>query len=94
MKGKLEIIALNSQTVTICGDLGEIDGADKLGIFNCLAEALELDEIDRKLIGVVIYGGGIEALGGPKAQTLRIASEMLDAVERIKKKKSGFDPLD
>lgn len=94
MKGKLEIIAPNSHTVTIMGDLGDIDGADKLVIFNCLAEALELDEIDRKLIGVVIYGGGIEALGGPKAQTVRIASEMLAAAEAIKRRKSGSEPLD
>jgi hypothetical protein len=93
MKGKLEIVVPDPHTVTIMGDLGEIDGADKLILFNCLAEALELTQEDRYLIGVVIFGGGIEALGGPKAQTVRIASEMLKAVEAIKNQRPP-KPLD
>ena len=93
MRGKLEIIVPDSNTVTIKGDLGELDLADKVILFNCLAEAIELDEEDRHMIGVVIAGGGIEALGGPPSTRIELASELFDAAEWLKNHPYS-EPLD
>ena len=87
MKGKIEIIVHSSNTITIKGDVDELDGAGKLMIFETMRDALELDEIDCKLIGTTIYAGGIEAMGGPAAQTVRIPMEMLAVIEAMKKRK-------
>lgn len=94
MKGKIEILIKNSNTITIMGDVDELDGTGKLMVFEALRDALELDEIDRKIIGTVIYAGGIEAMGGPVAQTVRIPREMLAVIDIMKKKKEKQNETD
>lgn len=94
MKGKIEIIIHNSSTVTIKGDVDGLDGTGKLMIFETLRDALELDEIDRKIIGTVIYAGGIEAMGGPVAQTVRIPHEIMTVIDRMKKMKENNNETD
>ncbi len=88
MKGKIEIHVHDSSTITISGEVDELDSTGKLMIFETLRDALELDEIDQKIIGLTIYAGGIEALGGPTPQTVKIPMEMMMAIEAIRKKKS------
>ena len=94
MKGKIEILIKNSNTITIMGDVDELDGTGKLMIFETLRDALNLDEIDCKLIGTTIYAGGIEALGGPVAQTVRIPHEIMTVIDRMKKKKEKQNETD
>ena len=93
MKGKLEIIAHNSIQLTIKGDIGEPSETDKVIIFDCLANALELTEEERQLIGVIIYGGGVVALGGPQAQIVKFDNEMLGMLRKIKEKQNETDAL-
>ena len=94
MKGKIEILFPGDRTIVIKGDYDKFDDADAVIIFDRLAQALELTQNDRLLIGVVIAGGGISALGGPPTKSIRIASDLLDIVEKIKGEAFSSDSLD
>ena len=87
MKGKIEIILRDSCNVTVKGEVNGADECDKVLIFDTLADALELTELERQMVGITIFGGGMAALGGPKANTVRISSEMLGVIDRMKNKK-------
>ena len=94
MKGKIEITVPMDKVINIKGDIEDLNETARVLIFSCLAEAMELTEIERRMIGAIIWAGGIEALGGPPATSFRIASELAEAVERIKNRKENNNETD
>ena len=94
MKRKIEISFPDDHTIVIKGDYDGLDEAKRVVIFDRLAQALDLTKEDRFLIGVVIAGGGISALGGPPIRSFHIASTLMDAVERIKNRKENTNETD
>ena len=87
MKGKIEIGFPDDHTIVIKGDYDSLDETERVIVFDRLAQAMDLTKEDRLLIGIVIAGGGISALGGPPSRSFRIASTLMDAVEAIKNRK-------
>lgn len=94
MKGKIEITFPSDRAIRIRGNYDTLDETMIVILFDKLAEALELTDEDRLLVAVVIAGGGIEALGGPKSQTVRIGSQLMTAVEAIKNRRKNNNETD
>lgn len=77
MRGTIKIIANGEGTINFDMRMKGISRSDKGIIFDCLARALDLDEIDRQVISYVIGKGGLGVLTGVAPTEVRIDTEAL-----------------
>ena len=60
---EIRIYVPEPNSIEIKGDNDGLTEVDKVLIMNCLAEAMELTLEQKKMIGIILYGGGLDALG-------------------------------
>jgi hypothetical protein len=93
MKGKIEIVVKN-HSVTIDGDLEDVSQSGKLMVFDALADTLELDERERRIIGIAIYGGGVDVLMENPGAKIKIPREMTDVIKEFKRRRMNKNETD
>lgn len=64
MKGSIEIRAQGENELSIHYKMSQISNKDKLMIFDALTRAMKFDKTDRRMVGMMIALGGMEAMTG------------------------------
>lgn len=93
MKGKIKIVIKNN-SVTIDGNLEDESTSGKLMIFDALADTLELDERERRIIGVSVYGGGVDVLMENPGAKIKIPNEIMGVIKEFKRKRMNNNETD
>lgn len=93
MKGKIEIIIKNN-SITIDGDLEDESPSGKLMIFDALADTLELDEQERRIIGIAIYGGGVDVMMENPGAKIKVPLEIIGAIKEFKRRRMDNNETD
>ena len=69
--------------IEIRGDNKGLTEVDKMLILNGLADAMVLTEEQRKMIGIILYGGGLTALGVIGAEKDVIEEDMVRVLTKM-----------
>lgn len=69
--------------IRIEGDNKGLGEVEKVLILNCLAEAMELTDEQKKMIGIILYGGGLDALGVFGAEKDVIEEDMIRVITKM-----------
>lgn len=93
MKGKIEIVIKN-HSVTIDGDLEDVSQSGKLMVFDALADTLELNEQERRIIGVAIYGGGVDVLMENPGAKIKVPVEIMGVIKEFKRRRMNNNETD
>lgn len=84
MKGTLTITAAGEGKMHIDSRLSRMSKGDMYAIFDGIAEAFELSEDERMAVGVLIAVGGYKQLFGEDPVGLRINTDFLDVLNKMK----------
>ena len=72
MKGKIEITATEDGGFDIAVDVEHLNVLDTLALLDGLAQALELDETDKMIAGIMFARGGLGKMPGLTVQMMGI----------------------
>lgn len=84
MKGTLTITAAGEGKLYVDSRLSHVSKYDVLAIFDGIAEAFNLDEDQRMLVGAVIVVGGFKFIFDKDPVGLRIDTSFLDLLNKKK----------
>ena len=82
MKGTIKIIADGENHLAFELKMGMVTTADKMLIFDSLADALRLNVLDRVVIGDIISKGGIGKITGVSPEKTVISKEVIEMMQK------------
>ena len=83
---EIRILVSAPGEIEIRGDNDGLTEVDKVLILNCLAEAIELTWEQKKMIGIILYGGGLDALGVTGKDREVIEEDMIRVLTQMEDK--------
>ena len=93
MKGTLTITAAGEGKLYVDSRLSRVSKHDVFAIFDGIAEAFSLDEEQRMAVGVLIAVGGFKVIFGKDPVGLRINTDFLNVLNKMKENNNETDAL-
>ena len=90
---EIKIVVKKPGTIEIHGDNRGLTEIDKVLILNCLAEAIELTEEQKKMVGVIMYGGCFDGLGMTKEQGEAAEQGIIRVITKMEENENETDAL-
>lgn len=79
--------------IEITGNVWGLTEVDKILILNSLAEAMLLTKEQKKMIGIILYGGGLDALGVTGEEKEVIEDDMIRVLTVMEENNNETDAL-
>lgn len=93
MKGTLTITAAGEGKLYVDSRLSHVSKHDVFAIFDGIAEAFNLDEDQRMAVGALIAVGGFKVIFGKDPVGLRINTDFLNVLNKMKENNNETDAL-
>lgn len=90
---EIKIVVKEPGTIEIHGDNRGLTEIDKVLILNCLAEAMELTEEQKKIVGIIMYGGCLDGFGMTKEQGEALEQDMIRVITKMEENENETDAL-
>lgn len=87
MEGKIEIKVASTNGLDVDVDLSHVSRLDILVLFDTLAQSLDLDEADLKLISFMFAVGGLGALPGVSMERIKVPKDLTSLIREMEKEK-------
>ena len=91
MEGTIKIEAIPNMGLSVMVDVKHASKLDMIACFDALAEGFHLDENDRRIFGLILAAGGIEATGAAKAMTVELDKDLYKILEMMREKNNETD---
>lgn len=89
MEGTIKIEALKGIGLSVEMDICNVSRLDMMACFDALADGFKLSEEDRKIMGIFLALGGVNALPGGVAAKVAVDKEMFELFKKMKEDKDG-----
>ena len=84
MEGTIKIEALKGVGLSVEMDVRNVSRLDMMACFDALADGFRLDEEDRKIMGLFMAVGGVNALPNAVAAKVEVDKEMFELFKKMK----------
>lgn len=84
---EIRIVVPEANDITIEGTVAGLTEVDKIMILNSLAEGMLLTREQKKIIGIILYGGGLDALGVTGKEQEVIEEDMIRVITKMGERK-------
>lgn len=89
MEGTIKIEAIKGVGVSIEANIRNVSRLDMMACFDGLADSFKLSEEDRKIMGIFLAMGGVNAIPGGAAAKVAVDKEMFELFKKMKESKDG-----
>ena len=89
MEGTIKIEALKGVGLSVEMDIRDVSRLDMMACFDALADGFKLNEEDRKIMGIFLALGGVNALPGGVAAKVTVDKEMFELFKKAKDTQDG-----
>lgn len=91
MEGTIKIEAIKGVGLSVEMDIFHVSRLDMMAVFDALADGFKLNEEDRKIMGIFMALGGVNALPNAVAAKVSVDKEMFEFFKNFKERKDGAE---